>query len=65
MFLVTGATGNAGGAVLRALVVKGQQVRALVRPESDLGTWPAGVERVAGDLNRPETLRKALHHRSG
>jgi uncharacterized protein YbjT (DUF2867 family) len=60
MFLVTGATGNAGRAVLRALVGNGQRVRALVRLGSDLGTWPAGVEPVAGDLNRPESLRKAL-----
>jgi uncharacterized protein YbjT (DUF2867 family) len=60
MFLVTGATGNAGGAVIRALVANGQHVRAMVRPGSDLGTWPAGVEPVAGDLNRPESLRTAM-----
>ncbi len=60
MFLVTGATGNAGGAVVRALVSAGCSVRALTRPGSDLGAWPAGVEPVEGDLNRPETLRAAL-----
>jgi uncharacterized protein YbjT (DUF2867 family) len=58
--LVTGATGNAGGAVVRALVRGGQPVRALVRTGSERATWPAGVEQVAGDLNRPESLRDAL-----
>jgi uncharacterized protein YbjT (DUF2867 family) len=58
--LVTGATGNAGGAVVRALARAGQPVRALVRPGSERATWPAGVEQVAGDLNRPESLRGAL-----
>jgi uncharacterized protein YbjT (DUF2867 family) len=60
MFLVTGATGNAGGAVVRALVADGQRVRALVRPGSELGTWPVAVEPIVGDLNRPESLRAAL-----
>jgi uncharacterized protein YbjT (DUF2867 family) len=60
MFLVTGATGNAGGAVVRALVADGQSVRALVRPGSGSESWPAGVEPIVGDLNRPESLRAAF-----
>jgi uncharacterized protein YbjT (DUF2867 family) len=60
MFLVTGATGNAGGAVMRALVADGHRVRAFARPGSELGTWPAAVEPIVGDLNRPESLRAAL-----
>ena len=55
MILVTGATGNAGGAVVRALVRSGEPVRALVR-DADGGTLPAGVEAPVGDLNEPETL---------
>ena len=55
MILVTGATGNAGGAVVRALVNSGEQVRALVR-DADLASLPTGVEAVAGDLNDPQTL---------
>jgi uncharacterized protein YbjT (DUF2867 family) len=60
MFFVTGATGNAGGAVVRAVVADGHRVRALVRPGSELGTWPAAVEPIVGDLNRPESLGAAL-----
>jgi uncharacterized protein YbjT (DUF2867 family) len=55
VILVTGATGNAGGAVVRALVNSGEQVRAVAR---DVNRVPlaAGVEVVAGDLNEPGTL---------
>ena len=59
MILVTGATGNAGGAVVRALVAAGEPVRALTRRpgESEL---PAGVDLVSGDLNQPSSLAPAL-----
>jgi uncharacterized protein YbjT (DUF2867 family) len=57
MFFVTGASGNAGGAVVRALVEEGRPVRALVRSERSL---PAGAEPVIGDLNRPDTFADAL-----
>jgi uncharacterized protein YbjT (DUF2867 family) len=60
MFLVTGSTGNAGGAVVRALAREGHPVRALVRNGSDGTIWPPGVEPVVGDLNRSESLRGAL-----
>jgi uncharacterized protein YbjT (DUF2867 family) len=52
MILVTGATGNVGGAVVRALVDAGQPVRALVRGNSA----PLGAELVKGDLYDPSTL---------
>jgi uncharacterized protein YbjT (DUF2867 family) len=55
VILVTGATGNAGGAVVRALANSGQQVRALVR-DVNHAPLPAGVEAVTGDLNEPGTL---------
>jgi uncharacterized protein YbjT (DUF2867 family) len=60
MILVTGATGNAGGAVVRALVSAGEEVRALVRSPTNHSALPNGAEAVRGDLNRPETLRDAL-----
>jgi uncharacterized protein YbjT (DUF2867 family) len=55
MILVTGATGNAGGAVVRALVDSGQRVRAVVR-DSNRARLPAGAEVAVGDLNEPDTL---------
>jgi uncharacterized protein YbjT (DUF2867 family) len=60
MYLVTGATGNAGRAVVRALADAGAPVRALVRPGSAPGRLGDGVETAEGDLNQPRTLREHL-----
>jgi uncharacterized protein YbjT (DUF2867 family) len=59
MILVTGATGNAGGAVVRALAEAGAPVRALVR-EAEGSRLPAGVEAVTGDLNKSATVARYL-----
>jgi uncharacterized protein YbjT (DUF2867 family) len=59
MILVTGATGNVGGELVRALAREGQPVRALVRAGSQ-PELPAGAEAAAGDLNEPESMRAAL-----
>lgn len=59
--LVTGATGFTGGALARALLARGQRVRALVRsaakarPLADLG-----VELVEGDIVREEDVDRAV-----
>lgn len=58
MLLVTGATGNVGSELVRALVAAGQSVRALVRDKS-AGQIP-GAEAVAGDLNDPASVVPAL-----
>ncbi len=61
--LITGATGNQGGATLHNLLGKGFTLRALTRkPESDKARALAnnGVEVVQGDLNDAESLKKAL-----
>jgi uncharacterized protein YbjT (DUF2867 family) len=55
VILVAGATGNAGGAVGRALVNAGEEVRAIVR-DADRTPLPPGFDAVAGDLNKPHTL---------
>jgi len=56
--LVTGATGNIGKELVRALVRAGEPVRALVRdPRRSL---PDGVEGVVGDLNDPDSMVDAL-----
>jgi uncharacterized protein YbjT (DUF2867 family) len=61
--LVTGATGQQGGAVLRHLLGKGFKLRALTRkPESDKAKALAaqGVEVVKGDLDDAASLKAAL-----
>ena len=61
--LVTGATGNQGGAVVKALLNEGHQVRALTRnPQSPAATKLAaqGVEVVKGDFDDPQSLAAAL-----
>jgi uncharacterized protein YbjT (DUF2867 family) len=60
MILVTGATGNVGGELVRALAGAGEEVRALIRRDSDRSRLPEGAEAFVGDLNRPETLAGAL-----
>ncbi len=51
--LVTGATGFVGRALAARLLAEGWAVSALVRDPARL---PDGVEGIAGDLARPETL---------
>jgi uncharacterized protein YbjT (DUF2867 family) len=60
MILVTGATGNVGGELVRALVRAGEEVRALIRRDADRIRLPVGVEGFVGDLDRPKTLTAAL-----
>lgn len=59
MILVTGATGNVGAGIVRAVAAAGEPVRALSRSGATAGL-PQVAEAVAGDLNRPETVRDAL-----
>ncbi|MFI7004963.1 NAD(P)H-binding protein [Streptomyces sp. NPDC050145] len=59
MILVTGATGNVGRNLVHELVDAGERVRALTRDPAT-ADLPDGVETVAGDLTRPETLPAAL-----
>lgn len=59
--LVTGATGQQGGAVARALLAKGQPVRVMTRtPEKAAALAKAGAEIVQGDLTNQAILQMAL-----
>jgi 2-alkyl-3-oxoalkanoate reductase len=57
--LVTGATGFVGGALTRALLAKGEDVRALVRTEIGSERLADGAEPRAGDLADPNTIAAA------
>ena len=61
--LITGVTGNQGGAVAHALQSSGFRLRGLTRkPESERAAELArrGVDIVKGDLDDEATLRRAL-----
>ena len=57
--LVTGATGKAGGETVRALLARGEDVRALVR-DPDRSDLPHEVDVVVGDASEPGSLERAL-----
>lgn len=63
LILVTGATGQQGGATARELLAHGHPVRAMTRkPDSPNATELAslGAEIIRGDLNDPSSLERAL-----
>jgi uncharacterized protein YbjT (DUF2867 family) len=61
MILLTGITGNNGGATANALLEQGVRFRALVRDLDKAAEWAAkGVELVQGDLNDPASVQAAL-----
>lgn len=64
-YLVTGATGNIGIEVVCALLDRGVEVRALLRPGTDAAAAPAGSEPVVGDLNEPSSMAAALRGADG
>lgn len=61
MILLTGITGNIGGATARALLAKGVRFRALVRDTAKAAAWvEQGVELMQGDLEDSASLKRAL-----
>jgi uncharacterized protein YbjT (DUF2867 family) len=63
VILVTGATGQQGGAVARELLARGHRVRAMTRkPEGDPARELSsqGAEVVAGNLDDEASIRRAL-----
>lgn len=59
MILVTGATGTIGRPLLDLLVRQGVAVRAVSR-DPHVAALPAGVDVVAGDPSRPDTIAEYL-----
>ncbi|QFZ18962.1 NAD(P)H-binding protein [Saccharothrix syringae] len=57
MIVVTGATGNVGRPLVRALAEAGEQVTAVARKQADV---PAGVRFAQADLIEPGSLKPAL-----
>jgi uncharacterized protein YbjT (DUF2867 family) len=60
MILITGASGNAGGAVLREVLSSGSGVRAMVRSKEDSAKVPQGAIAVIADFADKQSLRRAL-----
>jgi uncharacterized protein YbjT (DUF2867 family) len=60
MFLVTGAAGHVGRAVVKRLLEAGEPVRVMTRDRSRLAHLAPQVDIVLADLDDPETLRVAL-----
>jgi len=59
-YLVYGANGGQGGAVVRALLARDKRVRVLARdPERSVFRGDARVEIVPGDLDDSDSLRRA------
>jgi len=66
IILVTGATGQQGGAVAKALLAKGQKIRVMTRnPDKASTLAKAGAEVVKGDLTNPGDLQEALRGAHG
>lgn len=61
MILVTGATGHIGNVLVRALIARGERVRALVLPGEDCRSIQGlDIETISGDVTQPGSLEKAM-----
>src|SRR5579862_9295889 len=58
--LATGATGTVGGELVKALLKRGADVRALTRKQPKPGTFPGAVEIALGDLSDPVSVAEAI-----
>lgn len=66
MFVITGITGQVGGAVARTLLASGQKVRAVLRDESKAAAWAAqGCETVLATYTDAAALTQAFSGADG
>ncbi|MFQ5659153.1 MAG: SDR family oxidoreductase [Gammaproteobacteria bacterium] len=62
MILLTGVTGTVGREVMKIVASKDIVVRALVRDKTNIEVVKnSGIEVIAGDLEKQESVEKALH----
>jgi farnesol dehydrogenase len=57
---LTGATGFLGHELLQGLHARNHEITALVRSPERAAGFPAGVRRVQGSIEKPESYRRAL-----
>lgn len=60
MILVTGASGNAGGAVINELLKTATPFRGMYRSQQDAAKAPPGVATVVADFSSMESMNRAL-----
>ncbi|MCU0487684.1 MAG: SDR family oxidoreductase [Anaerolineales bacterium] len=61
MILITGATGHIGNVLARALIARGEKVRALILPGEDCRSIQGlEIETISGDITQPGSLEKAM-----
>lgn len=61
MVVVTGATGHIGNVLVRELLIKGEQVRVLIKEGStEIPLEGLAVEKYYGDIRNKDSLRKAF-----
>jgi uncharacterized protein YbjT (DUF2867 family) len=60
MILITGASGNAGGTVLRKVLKSGSGARAMFRSKEEAAKVPQGATAVIADFADKQSLRRAL-----
>ncbi len=60
MYLVIGASGNVGGAVVDRLLDSGKQVRVFTRDSAKIARWGDRVQLVIGDFEKPESFAPAF-----
>jgi uncharacterized protein YbjT (DUF2867 family) len=60
MILITGASGNAGGAVLAEVLKSGKPVKAMFRSKEDAVKSPVGAQAVIADFADKASLERSL-----
>jgi len=64
MYVITGITGQVGGAVARALLAEGVNVRAVARDAGKAASWvERGCQFALAEMSDAKALAGALHPR--